>query len=53
MSKTFSFRNLSKLALCAISVGVLTMTTGCSSLADKQIKRVGMVVGVKPDQIAE
>ncbi len=54
MNKIESFRLLFTRCLgVAILVGILTITTGCCAKKPQQIKRVGMVVGIDPDHIAE
>ncbi len=53
MKKTEILRRLSSCCLGALLIGVLAINTGCTTSNPKQIKRVGMVVGIDPDQIDE
>ena len=53
MNKTELLRRLSTCCLGALMVGVLVIHTGCATNKAQQIKRVGMVVGIDPDQIEE
>ena len=53
MNKTESLRRLSTCCLGAFLIGVLAMNTGCATNKPQQIKRVGMVVGLDPDQMDE
>lgn len=46
-------KKITKIALLTVILATMGFYTGCAQEEAKQVKRVGMVVGIQPEKIAE